>query len=191
MKENFRCSEFGNPNSSDACLQCPSNLECCKEQQKMSGLKQKSKTCLEIVQTLEKTADVNWREDKTKWVRLADAEDEIDEIINADLEEHKRVLKEKDEEIGKLEEKYKHDMGLKESEIGNWIKGYNLLQKRLGQIRELLNKRRWMPTNPDEAILPLGWHEWVISTNQILEELVGLLGQNLEKPEPKKEEKAE
>ena len=62
------------------------------------------------------------------------------------------------------------------------------VDERLGQIRELLNKRRWMPTNPDETILPLGWHEWVISTNQILEELVGLLGQNLEKPGSKKGE---
>ena len=43
----------------------------------MSGLKQKSKTCLEIVQTLERTADVGWREDKTKWVRLENAEEEI------------------------------------------------------------------------------------------------------------------
>ena len=44
MKEKFRCSEFGNPNSSDACLQCPSNSECCEKQQKISGLEQKAKT---------------------------------------------------------------------------------------------------------------------------------------------------
>ena len=49
MKEKFRCSEFGNPNSSDACLQCPSNSECCEEQQKRSGLKQKAKTLKEGV----------------------------------------------------------------------------------------------------------------------------------------------
>ena len=60
LKEKFRCSEFGNPNSSDACLQCPSNLECCKEQQKMSGLKQKVKEPLNT-KASPKTEPIPWQ----------------------------------------------------------------------------------------------------------------------------------
>ena len=29
--DKFRCDEFGNPNMSDACCQCPSNHECCEK----------------------------------------------------------------------------------------------------------------------------------------------------------------
>ena len=68
----------------------------------LSGLKQKSKTCLEIVQTLERTADVGWREDKTKWVTLADAEAYARDRVPADVLVLEAVIEKQKKEIAKL-----------------------------------------------------------------------------------------
>ena len=41
--EKFRCSEFGNPNMSDTCSQCPSNHECCEEWWRKEGMNRKAR----------------------------------------------------------------------------------------------------------------------------------------------------
>ena len=163
----------------------------------MSGLKQKAKTFPEMVK--EKLAECSFVQTNgfdacescetlctlEKWVRLVDAEEEIDEIINANLEEHKRVLKAKDEEIAKLKEQNKREI----IERCTYTERARLLEAKIGQIREhtkIIPKPIHYYTKPNDVTSA----DYVALFNDLddwVKKLVGLLGQNSEKPQPKKE----
>jgi len=163
MKEKFRCSEFGNPNCSDACLQCPSNSECWEEQQKISGLEQKAKTFRNYL-----NEELSFLEDRFLNRLLKN----FDSFVNEFSEDKNR-------EIAKLKE----ELVIVKAQRDGFDSMHGELEKRLGQIREHTKKLR------KQRVYDSGWtrHYEDFDVDKWLEELVGLLGQNLEKPQPKKE----
>ena len=131
-----------------------------------------------------------------KWTRLVDAEEEIkrvDDKLQGKLA--KAILKYQGykKKIAKLKEKadYYNKM------YGKLASERDSLKDRLGQIREhIKNLFDTIPIEMEKVgrkyeVYSIGtkkqWIEWFIK----YDDLMGLLAQNLEKPEPKKKEKAE
>ena len=167
----------------------------------MSDLKQKAKTSEEIKNTTEleitrkRTSGITFPRVTDKWVRLADAEEEISyykKMANKYTKET-YLLK---EEIEKLKEDNTKIHFLYEQAQAENNKLVDCCE-RLGQIREHTKNfehdfsefAKWFAkkygkyASADEIIIHIG----LLKVK--LDELVGLLGQNSGKPQPKKEEK--
>ena len=121
----------------------------------------------------------NPRQVAERLVRLVDAEVEIDQIIQADGEDHNWIVKEKDEEIKKLQEKsdyYSHMYGKIALERDSLKKTMGQIRKYTKNFPELLSNEFGML----EVSRAWGYYE---RTKKWKEMLVGLF------QEPKKEEK--